>query len=93
MATSLFNKTDPGSLTNCTGGQEGHIVNMMRYFGYEKDNLTIEALKQYFNPYRYGHAFEVAPLDTKGGAKLNKWYAMGRHSYELWYVALMGGDG
>lgn len=48
MATSLFNKTDPNSLTNCTGGQEGHIVNMMRFFGYEKDNLTIDALKKYF---------------------------------------------
>lgn len=49
MATDLFNKTNPNSLTNCTGGQEGHIVNMMRYFGYEKSNLTIQALKQYFN--------------------------------------------
>lgn len=49
IATDLFNKTDPNSLTNCTGAQEGHIVNMMRYFGYEKSNLTLAALKQYFN--------------------------------------------
>lgn len=48
IATSLFNKTDPNSLTNCTGGQESHIVNMMRFYGYEKSNLTVEALQKYF---------------------------------------------
>lgn len=40
-------------------------------------------------PYKYGHAFEVKPLDTKGGATINKWYTMGRHSYEMWYVCLL----
>ena len=38
------------------------------------------------SPYLYGHAFEVDVASEEGDVNITKWYAMGRHSYELWKV-------
>ncbi len=61
---------------------------MLRYFGIADPfaaDVTIEQIKQTFNPYLYGYPVEVA-LDDAGLETVNKRYAMGRIALELAYV-------
>ena len=61
---------------------------MLRYFGIADpfaDSVTIEQIKETFNPYLYGFPVEVT-LDDSGNATVEKRYAMGRMALELAYV-------
>lgn len=82
-ATSL-DGPEASSLANCTEGVQP-ITNMMRYWGFDPATVTLEDIRAHFNPYKYGHAFEVA-LAEDGTVSVGKHYLLGRHSYELWYV-------
>jgi len=61
---------------------------MLRYFGITDpfaESVTIEQIKETFNPYLYGFPVEVT-LDDSGNPSVEKHYAMGRIALELAYV-------
>lgn len=83
IATSL-DGNETTSLLNCTGDST-HITDYLKYWGIMGDNVTLEALKKHFNPYRYGFGAETM-IDADGNATVMKHYTLGRHSYEMWMV-------
>lgn len=64
---------------------DDYYLPMARYFGLDPSDMTLDAFRAAFNPYRYGHAVEVT-VDADGQAAAAKHFAMGRLAFELAYV-------
>ncbi|MCB9994067.1 MAG: DUF839 domain-containing protein [Hyphomicrobiaceae bacterium] len=58
---------------------------MVRYFGVDDANMTLEEFRAAFNPYAYGYPTEIT-VTAAGEATAAKHYAMGRVAVELSYV-------
>lgn len=71
---------------NTTSPEEyNSTVDFMRYFGVYPDALTMEKVKEVYNPYHYGYITELQALD--GFQYTNaKHYSMGRLSHEMGLV-------
>eukprot|EP00798_Chlamydomonas_sp_ICE-L_P025896 gene25896-11569_t len=72
-------------LNECLGFRISSWEAMFQYMGMPL-NYTLADVKENFNPYHYGHAFEVTLNGEDGDVTVAKHYALGRHSYELWMV-------
>ncbi|CEM10206.1 unnamed protein product [Vitrella brassicaformis CCMP3155] len=83
-ARSVMELTEEG-LADATSEMQD-IIDYMRYFGYYNEvNLTADAIKSTFNPYKYGYIVGM-DLDDQGNANVSKYYALGRRSNELGYM-------
>lgn len=62
-----------------------NVMHFMRYYGFYSANVTTEeefdALKEVFNPYKFGHVTELS-IEEDGSTKTQKWYTTGRVSIE-----------
>ncbi|MCB1383268.1 MAG: DUF839 domain-containing protein [Notoacmeibacter sp.] len=58
---------------------------MVRYFGVNPADMSLEAFRAAFNPYRYGYLVEITVADD-GSATPHKHFAAGRVAVELGYV-------
>ncbi|GAB4821502.1 hypothetical protein N2152v2_008548 [Parachlorella kessleri] len=61
------------------------ILKYMRYWDFYLPTMTVDDVKAYFKPYRYGHVTEVF-VDGSSCARGVKHYAMGRGSIEMAHV-------
>jgi secreted PhoX family phosphatase len=77
---SLPDSTPLGSVSTYSG-----ILPMMRYFGVYPNDLTAAVYKKFYNPYNYGHIWEVS-VNSKGQEKLVKIFNLPRVSSEMAYV-------
>jgi secreted PhoX family phosphatase len=61
---------------------DSKYTQQMKYFGIYPNKTTLEGIRQYVKPYRYGHATEmIAKAD--GSYEVKKHYSMGRMAFEL----------
>ncbi|KAL4424959.1 hypothetical protein ABPG77_002844 [Micractinium sp. CCAP 211/92] len=63
----------------------GEVEGYMAYWDVYPADITLNLIKQKFNPYKYGHIHETR-VDFKGNPTVFKWYTMGRLAFEMAYV-------